>query len=125
RPAAWALLGVLGAMFLWTVVGLFWTESTEHTVTEMSRVAMLLGVLTLLVLTQNRESLKNAVVAVAAAVVFVSTIALTDRLLPDLLPFGSEYVFPEGYPRARINYPLEYWNALAAFIAIGLGPVLW
>ena len=52
-------------------------------------------------------------------------VALLDRFHPDLLPFGTDYVFPEGYPRARLNYPLEYWNGLAIFIAMGVGPLLW
>ncbi|HNC14828.1 MAG TPA: O-antigen ligase family protein [Solirubrobacterales bacterium] len=127
RPtrASLAILAILCALLLWTACGLLWTESTEHTIIELTRVATLLGVVVLLVVTQDREGLRNAVVAVAAAVVLVALVALVDRLLPNLLPFGSDYTFPEGYPKARLNYPLEYWNGLGIFIAIGVGPVLW
>ncbi len=119
-------LAVVGALVLWTAAGtLIWTDSTERSVIELSRVAMLFGVFFLLVLIQGRNGLRYAVTAIAAAVTIVSLIALTDRFLPDLLPFGTDYAFPANYPKARLNYPLEYWNGLATFVAMGLGPLLW
>jgi hypothetical protein len=127
RPtrATLLILAVIGGLLLWTACGLLWTDSTERTIIELTRVATLLGIVLLLVLTQDRDGFRNAVIAVAASVVLVTVVALTDRLLPNLLPFGSDYVLPQGYPRARLNYPLEYWNGLATFIAIGAGPLLW
>lgn len=119
-------LAVLGALLLWTVAGtLFWTESTERSVIEVSRVATLFGIFLLLILIQGKDGLRHAVTAIAAAVAIVSVITLADRFQPDLLPFGSDYVFPDGYPRARLNYPLEYWNGLATFVAMGAGALLW
>lgn len=120
------LLGVVGALFLWTAAGtLFWTESTENSVVELTRVATLFGVFALLILIQGRDGLRHAVTAIGAAVAIVSVVALLDRLQPDFLPFGSDYLLPANYPRARLNYPLEYWNGLATFVAMGIGPLLW
>jgi len=120
------ILAVVGALVLWTAAGtLFWTGSTERSVIELSRVVALFGVFFLLVLVQGRNGLRHAVNAVAAAAAIIATVALLDRFVPDLLPFGSDYVFPAGYPEARLNYPLEYWNGLATLIAIGLGPLIW
>ena len=120
------VLALVGALFLWTAAGtLFWTESTERSVVELSRVATLFGVFFLLVLVQGRDGLRYAVTAIAAAVAIISVVALFDRFEPDLLPFGTDYVFPGDYPRARLNYPLEYWNGMAIFIAMGVGPLLW
>ncbi|MGA7397249.1 MAG: hypothetical protein WBW62_07355, partial [Solirubrobacterales bacterium] len=48
-------LAVLAGMMLWTAIGTFtWTESTERSMVELSRVLMLLGVFALFVLTQGR-----------------------------------------------------------------------
>ena len=119
-------LAVLGALVLWTAAGtLIWTESTERSVIELSRVVTLFGIFVLLLLIQGKNGLRRAVAAIAAAVTIVSVVALTDRFLPDLLPLGSDYVFPANYPKARLNFPLEYWNGLATFVAIGVGPLLW
>ena len=119
-------LAVVGALVLWTAAGaLIWTDSTERSVIELSRVATLFGVFTLLVLIQGRNGLRHAINAIAAAVAIISVVALTDRFLPDLLPFGLDYNFPANYPAARLNYPLEYWNGLAAFVALGVGPLIW
>jgi hypothetical protein len=65
------------------------------------------------------------VTAVGAAVALVAIVALTDRFSPDLLPFGSSEILPENYPRARLNFPLDYWNGLATLLAMGLAPLLW
>lgn len=120
------VLAIVGALFVWTLAGtLFWTESTERSVIELSRVATLSGVFLLMILIQGRDGLRYAVAAIAAAVAIVSVIALFDRFEPDLLPFGTDYAFPADYPRARLNYPLEYWNGLAIFVAMGAGPMLW
>lgn len=124
--AGWIGLGVLAAIVFWTALGTFtWTETTERGMVEFSRVAMLLGVFSLFVLTQGKEGLRRSVSGVGVAVALIALIALTDRFAHGLLPIGANEILPEDYPRARLNFPLEYWNGLAALLAIGLSPLLW
>ena len=60
------VLALVGALFLWTAAGtLFWTESTERSVIELSRVATLFGVFLLLVLVQGKDGLRHAVTALS------------------------------------------------------------
>lgn len=121
--SGWMIIGVMGVIALWTALGaLTWTESTERSVIELGRVATLGGYLALLILVQGREGLRRGLCAVAAATSFISIVALASRFQPDLV--GS-VTLPDNYPLSRLNHPLEYWNGLAALMAMGLAPVLW
>lgn len=124
--AGFTMFVIVAMLFLWTAIStLFWTESAERSVIEVTRVATLLGTFVLLVLVQGKSGIRHGVTAIAAAVALISVVSLGDRLLPNLVPFGADYVLPADYPRARLNYPLEYWNGLATLVAMGIGPLLW
>ena len=63
------------------------------------------------------------VYGVGAAIALVAVVALLSRLHPSWFPA------PEVAPGidasiTRLNYPLDYWNGLGAFIAIGIPLVL-
>ena len=116
---AWLGLGVLAAFAVWMAIGIGGSESVERTTAELSRVALYLGVLTIALAAQGRDGLRHSVNAIAAAIVLVAGAALLSRLLPSLLP-GSEVTESLAYARARLGYPLDDWNGLAALIAIGL-----
>lgn len=119
----WALLAVLGGLAVWTAVGaLTWTESTERGLIELGRVVILLGVLALFLSLQGRDSFRRSIAAIGAAVAIVAVVALASRFQPDWFPVSE---IPANYPVSRLNHPLEYWNGLAAFMAIGLAPLLW
>ncbi len=122
----WSAVAVFGGLVLMTALAtLFWTESAERGVIEVSRILVIFGAFLLLLLTQGRDGLKLSLGALGAATALVAVIALVDRFDPGLLPFGSSQLLPENYPRARLNFPLEYWNGLAAMMAIGTAPLLW
>jgi hypothetical protein len=125
RAAQVATAVFAGFVLLTAVAALTWTESAERSVIELSRNLTILGAFLLLLLIQRREGLRRSLAAVATATALVAVIALVDRFDPGLLPFGSSQLLPENYPRARLNFPLEYWNGLAAMMAIGLAPLLW
>jgi len=121
--SGWTFLAILGALVVWTgIAALTWTESAERSVIELSRVTMLFGVLALFLSVQDRGSLRRSVAAVGAAVAVVAVVALASRFHPDWFPASG---LPSNYPASRLNHPLEYWNGLAAFLAIGLAPLLW
>ncbi len=125
RPGWGMLASFAGVVAITALATLTWTESVERSVIEFSRTITLFGIFTLMLLIQGRHGLRRSLAAVGAAVAVVAVIALGDRFDPGLLPFGSSELLPAGYPRARLNYPLEYWNGLAAMMAIGMGPLLW
>jgi hypothetical protein len=122
RPGALALcvLGLLAAFVLWTALSLRWTESTEKTAADLARVASLLGVFALAILSRNRESARQMVAAVATGIAVVSFVALLSRLHPAWFPEASQTGQFLAVGKERLSYPLDYWNGLASLIGIGL-----
>ena len=125
RPGRFAVAVFGGLIAVTALATLTWTESAERSMIELSRILAIFGAFLLLLMIQRREGLRRTLAAVATATAMVAVIALVDRFDPGLLPFGSSQLLPENYPRARLNFPLEYWNGLAAMMAIGLAPLLW
>lgn len=122
--AGWTALGLLAALAVWTGLGIGWSESAERSVAELGRVATYLGVLALALAVQGREALRRTVGALAAAIGLVAALALLSRLQPSLFPADQTARFLPG-AQERLNYPLNYWNGLAALIAIGVPLLLW
>jgi O-Antigen ligase len=116
---AWIALGLVTAFCAWTALGISWSESAERSMAELARVAALLGVLALALAVQGRDGLRRMVGGVAAGIALVSGIALLSRFQPSWFP---ELETPDFVPgtQARLHYPLDYWNGLAAFVAIGI-----
>jgi Flp pilus assembly protein TadD len=116
-PAGWAALGLLLAFGAWTAIGIGGSESSERTVAEVGRIAMLLGVVALAILAQGREGLRRTVHAVAAAIAVAGVVALLSRLNPEWFSNvdTSEHLAPD-----RLAFPLNYWNGLAALMALGI-----
>ena len=127
RTPGWlavAAISALGLYVVWTGVSLAWTESSERTLTDLSRVATYLGVFALAIALRSSRGVSRMVGAVGAGIVVVAGIALLSRLVPDLFPEAAETarLLPtEGY---RLGFPLDYWNGLGALIAIGLPLIL-
>ena len=118
-PYAWGALALLAAFTIWTALSLGWTESAERTSADLARVATYLGVLFLALLARGPAAARRLVAAMGAGIVVVAIVGLLSRLHPSW--------FPEAVQTARIldshdrlAYPLNYWNGLAALIAIGL-----
>ncbi len=121
--AGWTMLALLGAFALWTTLGISWSDSAERSASEAGRVAAYLGVFVLAVSAQRGETVRRTVIAVGAAIALVSVLALLSRVHPEWFPANEAgRVLPQGL---RLNYPLDYWNGLAALIAIGFPIVLW
>lgn len=109
-------LGLLLAFAVWTALGITWSESSERSVDEVGRVLILVGVLALSLSAQDREALPRTVRAVGSALAVVAILALLSRLEPSWFPRNE--VLPEV--RARLAYPLNYWNGLAALMGLGI-----
>jgi O-Antigen ligase len=121
--AGWVGVGVLGALLAWTALGISWSESSERSVAEVARVATYLGVLVLALATQGRDGVRRTVGALATALSLVAALALLSRVHPSWFP-GDEARAAFESARARLNYPVNYWNGLAALMAIGVPLVL-
>jgi tetratricopeptide (TPR) repeat protein len=122
RPGvlAWAVLGLFAAFVAWTALSLTWTESVERTSADLARVASYLGVFALALLARDSKSARRMVAAVGAGIACVAIVALLSRLHPAWFPAADQTASFLSGSRERLSYPLNYWNALAALIAIGL-----
>jgi hypothetical protein len=114
----WVALGLFAAFAAWTALSGTWTESTDKTAAEVARVAGYLGVFALALFMYGRRGARRMAGAVGAGIAVVAVVALLSRLQPGWFPTaGQTGVFLE---QERLSYPLNYWNALAALIAVGL-----
>lgn len=117
--AAWVALGVMAAFAVWTALGISWSESAERSVNELGRVATLLGVFALALAVQGGGGLRRMVGGAASGITLVAAVALLSRLEPSWFPdLETPRFLPET--QARLHYPLDYWNGLAAFVALGI-----
>jgi O-Antigen ligase len=117
---AWCALGLLAAFVLWTALSLGWTESTERTAADLARVAGYLGVFALALFARGPRGGHRMVAAVGAGIAFVAIVALLSRLHPVWFPEARQTGSFLSGANERLSYPLNYWNGLAALIAIGL-----
>ncbi len=67
---------------------------------------------------QRRDGLRLTLAAVAAAVAVIAATSVLARMEPGWFP-SNETIDLTYAARARLNYPLNYWNGLAALMAIG------
>jgi O-antigen ligase len=118
-PVALAALALLAAFVAWTALSLSWTESGERTFAELARVAGYLGVFALALFARGRDGARTMIGAVAAGVVVVAVVGLLSRLHPDWFPTAGQTASFLSNNSERLSYPLDYWNGLAALVAIG------
>jgi hypothetical protein len=124
--AAGAAIALFGGFVAWTALASTWSLSSGDSLQELSRVATYFAVLLLAIaIHRDRETaVRNTVHGVAAAVALVAGLALLSRLQPSVFPAAQ--VTGQFLPGAqnRLSWPLNYWNALAALIALGIPLVL-
>jgi hypothetical protein len=118
--AGWVAIGLLGAFALWTGLATGWSESAERSTIELGRVATYLGVLVLAVALQGRAAACHTINGLACAIGLVTLLAVLSRLHPQWFPANDQLEFLDPKNARKLSYPLNYWNALAAFAAIGV-----
>jgi O-Antigen ligase len=121
--AGWVGFGLMGALAIWTALGIGWSSSAGRSVAELGRVATYLGIFALALATQGPDRLRRTAGAVGSAIAVVSIIALLSRLHPAWFPSASQTSDFLNVP-SRLSYPLNYWNGVAAMIAVGIPLVL-
>jgi hypothetical protein len=115
----WIAVGLGGALAAWTALGLTWTDSTERTVVEVGRVVTYVGVLALACAALAHRSARYALGGLGTGIAVVAGFAVASRLHPAWFPEDDAAAFLpiEG---GRLNYPINYWNGLAALMAMGV-----
>lgn len=120
RPALVAL-GALGAFALWSVLSGTWADDAERGLTEASRSVTLVGLLAVVAFGVPATRARTVLHGVLAGIAGVCALALLSRLMPSWFPDPETARFlPQQ--TARLAYPLNYWNAVAALA--GMGTVL-
>ncbi len=126
RPSRPGLVatGLLLTLALWSLASIAWTANAEGAFLEFDRVYLYVGVFVLAQLALTNADLPRFADGVALGTTAVVIVALASRLVPD---FGSPPDLPRLLPAAatRLSYPLNYWNGLAALLALGIPFLLW
>jgi hypothetical protein len=122
---AWSALALFGGFVVWTALASTWSLSSERSLQDLSLVISYLGVLVLAIaITSGPDrdrAVRHSVGAVAAAVVILAVLAVISRLAPN--SFAAAHVtaaFLGAGAQGRLSWPLNYWNGLAALVALGL-----
>ena len=122
--AGWVGFGLLGAFAVWTALGVGWSSSAERSVAELGRVATYLGIFAIALATQGQDRLRRVTNAVGAAITVAAVIALLSRMHPGWFSGAGQTAQFLAGAESRLSYPLNYWNGLAALVALGVPLVL-
>jgi hypothetical protein len=116
--AVWVPLGALAGLTVWTALGLSWGHSAERGVVELARLVTYLGLFVGAVMVARAGQGRALVGGVAVALAAIGGIALLSRLHPAWFPApkGSDLLAE----RNRLDYPLNYFNGLAALLGLGI-----
>ncbi|HZU62024.1 MAG TPA: hypothetical protein VE983_13730, partial [Solirubrobacteraceae bacterium] len=119
---AWFAAGSFGCFLLWTGIASTSSVSIERSLDELSRVACYLGVFALgLSIHRDRErAIRHTAGALATAVVVVAAVAVLSRARPETFAAAQQTASLLPNVRARLSWPLNYWNGLATLMVLGL-----
>lgn len=117
-------IGLLAGYAAWTTLSLAWTESSESTMTDVSQMLLYVGLMLLVLLVRGRQAIRFMVYGLATGIVAITVVALLSRLH---FQWFAVPAVNSAVPTAtkRLSYPIEYWNALAALMAIGIPALLY
>ena len=118
--AGWVAIGLLAAFAAWTGLAIGWSESAERSAVELGRVAAYLGVLALAISVQGKAAARHTINGLASAIGLVTLLAVLSRLHPQAFPANDHLALLSQDSARKLSYPLNYWNALAAFAALGV-----
>jgi hypothetical protein len=122
--AGWIGLALLSAYAAWTTLSLTWTESSEATIVDVSQMLLYVALLLLVLLVQGRTAVRYMLHGAAVGIVAIAVIALLSRLHFQWFAVPAVNLLGSGAIK-RLSYPIEYWNALAALMAIGIPLLLY
>jgi hypothetical protein len=117
RPARLLAVPLAGfaTLVLWTALAHGWTESDERTTAELARTVHHAGVLLLALCLLGPRTWSAAIGGALTGMGIVCALAVASRLYPGSFPADA---VRENFPTNRLNYPLNYWNAVSAWAAV-------
>ena len=124
RRGSLVALALLAAYVCWVGVSAGWSRSAESSIADLGRVVTYLGVFALALSIRGRRGARRMIGALGSAIALIAFIALLSRLHPAWFPNADETATLLPVARNRLAYPLDYWNGLAALLAIGLPLIL-
>ena len=117
-PRAALLAGLcLAGLAALTLLSGLWAGDGGRVFAELVRVLAYLGLFALVVIASPAGSARQWLAGLAVGLLAVAALALGSRLQPELFP-ANELVSFLPNTRARLSYPLQYWNGLAALLAL-------
>jgi O-antigen ligase len=117
--AGWLTLGLLVAFAAWTTISLSWTQSSERTMGDVSLELVYVALALIVFVVQGRAAARHSLNGLAFGIAVVAGVALLSRLhFAWFAPSATAQALPNS--AQRLSYPLNYWNALADLMAIGI-----
>lgn len=124
RPGLVAAAGCLLALLALTILSTSWTNSDEGAFEAAVRIAGYLGVFLLAGIVARRDRIGAALTGLALGGVLVAIVALASRLL-GIGAGDADLVAQLPTAAGRLSFPVGYWNALGALMALSLPPLCW
>jgi hypothetical protein len=117
--AGWVTLGLLVAFAAWTTASLAWTQSSERTMGDVSLELVYVALAVVVFIAMGRTATRHALNGLACGIAVVAALALLSRLH---FQWFSTPAIAQALPSntRQLSYPLNYWNALADLMAIGI-----
>ena len=121
RPVALAGMALLAAFALWSAVTVLWSVAPDQTWLELNRD---LGYVIVLALAfaagaSHRRSLQTVATGYLLVALAVTVYALGQKVAPGL-HINGVFDLNQTYQYARLQAPLDYWNALALFLVLAV-----
>jgi O-Antigen ligase len=117
--------GMLLGLALLTGVSIAWASDDGAAIQATVLVAAYLGIFALILCAAREDDARGWLLGLGLGIVAVGLLAILSRLVPSL-PGGDEEIaqlLPSA--RGRLSYPIGYWNATAALLALGVVLMTW
>jgi O-Antigen ligase len=115
----------LGALGLLAALSMAWATDDGRAFIEVVRIAGYLGLFLLVLLVSPRGSARVWLCGLAIGFVAVALLALGSRFDSSLPGGGGELAAFLPDAQGRLSYPIGYWNALGACMALGAILLTW
>jgi hypothetical protein len=109
-----------------TGLSIAWASDDGRAFVELVRISGYAGLFALVVLASSRASARSWLTGLAIGLVAVAALALGSRFEPSLLPGHDDQIAAAlAGAEGRLSYPIGYWNALAACMALATVLLTW
>src|SRR4051812_8598300 len=118
--------GCLAAVTALSALSMVWADDAGRSFDAAGTAAGYLGLFTLVAFAAPRTGIRPWLVGLTIALTIVCLAALATRFDPTLFG-GGDRSLQAALPTAqgRLSYPIGYWNALAASVALGAVLLAW